>query len=187
MVPNRGSRYIKQGATIPCKKNYLFWSWMWTKILGNPSKKILKKYFRFEMKTFFFSFFFFFFFLVFTLFWTQKPFDLGWKPFFFFLVFNKNSVKNTFKFGLQSVWYCDSQFSSRAGSHWCWETLEGGHRPSKVGNHWPIVSAFYGPSFSKQKIEMISLAVLSVKIKFFTNWNPTKNLSNISLATLAKS
>ena len=69
----------------------------------------------------------------------KKYFDLRWRHFFcvcvffnensdkipsiwdedliFFLAFNEKSRKNTFKFGLQSVLYCDSQFSSRAGGH----------------------------------------------------------------------
>ena len=110
---------------------------MWTKILGDPLKKFLKKIpsvwkntVSILVKTFFF--------LEITLTWTEKLTQSEWRP---------------IKTWVTIVWCClqppkqppppianswvraCSQFSSRAGSHWCWETLEGGHRPSKVGNH----------------------------------------------------
>ena len=56
VVHNRGPWYIKKVGTGPWMKKYLFWSWMWTKILGNPSKKLNN-------------------------FWKLKKF--WWRPFFF--------------------------------------------------------------------------------------------------------
>ena len=97
------------------------------KILGNTSKKILEKILWVWDEDLLFLFCFS------TKIRERYTFDFEKKTFFF--AFNQNSGKNTFNLGLQSVWYGDSQFSSCARGHCSWETLEGGHIPSKVGNH----------------------------------------------------